>query len=563
MKLKYRLLLYCFDILLNVGLIALAICLGIFIKSRVPVTVVAILSFFVLNASVSMWIVTSKIRTTDAKLAWLLSFILFPIISMIIYFIWGRSPYTTKRTVYDYKQTYKDYYELYPQYECEKFASDNQIFNDISKYAYSVRKSLVSYNNDYQILQDNQDFYKVALELIDEAKECIFMQYYIIDNGFFLNSVASKLIEKARQGVKVYLMFDRYGCQTKFTPDMVAYLSQEENIEVVKFESDRDKKFRSANNFRNHRKVLISDNKKALYGGSNIADEYMSLKRKHPNWKDLNVVVTGDMVKTMLIDYCMDWDFNSFLPYSYQLCDYKNCHYFFKPFLFIKHFFIRPRFKKMFKKAIHNRKITKNLISILKEKQYFVNNKNVDTKANESLFILTGPRYYSDVVTESLLTAFFNAKKSIKIISPYLQPNDELLSALKAISYKKVKVDIILPGTCDDKWFLLDMNRIFYEPLLNAKINIYEYSGFIHSKLIIVDDEIVIMGTFNFDLRSLTSNFESLLVINDSSTSSQISSYWQECLNNSKIFTRDDLFKNTNLKSSFVRSALQIIKPLL
>ena len=568
MKYRYRTLLFIIDIFLSISFLIATILLGIYVENKIAVVIMTFATVFAWNAILAMWIVTSKIRTNETKLAWLLSFFLFPIFAMLIYLIWGRSPYHL-RTVTEYKENYKKYLSLYPKTIDENnqtipFENNCATFDSISNYVLNTRGTPISYSNNYQVIQDNQDFYKEVINAIQSAKQNLFLQYYIIDEGFFLNNVVTQLIKKAQEGVKVYLMFDRYGCQMKFKPDMVAYLSQFENIQVSKFESDRDIKYRSANNFRNHRKVLIVDDQFAIYGGSNIADEYTSLKHDYPNWKDLNVKVSGPIVKTMIVDYCLDWDFCARLPYMYQLGDYKNTtSWFLKSMLFIKHWTLKPSLRKLANRAIKQRQLTKPLIDELISLKYFENNQNIINNENRSLFVQTGPRYYNNVISESLLIAITNAKKSIKIISPYLQPNDTLYSALKAASYRNVKLDVILPGSCDDKWFLLDMNRIYYQSLLEANANIYEYAGFIHTKLIIIDDEIIITGTFNLDFRSLTSNFESLLIIEDKQSSNQILDYWQTCLNNSKEFNKYDLFETTNMKSSIVKSCLQIIQPLL
>lgn len=485
---------------------------------------------------------------------------------MLIYLIWGRSPYKL-RTVTEYKEKFQKYLKLYPKFEDRTtHYNHTNTFDYMAKYSENVRGTVINYNNHYEVIQNNPDFYEAVINAVREAKENIFIQYYIIDDGFFLNSLVDELIKKAESGVKIHLLFDRYGCQMKFSPTMVAYLASHPNIQVAKFESDRDIKYRSANNFRNHRKVLIIDNQKAIYGGSNIADEYISLKYKHPNWKDLNFVITGNIVKTMLVDFCLDWDFSAHLPYIYQLADYINCPYkVLKPFLFVKHYLNFSRERKFFTKAIKTRKLPCNLIDKLEKMDYFKidENKEIKEVKNRSLFVQTGPRYYNNIIAESLSIACSSAKKSIKIISPYLQPNDTLYSALKAASYRNVQVDLILPGSCDDKWFLLDMNRVYYQSLLESNANIYEFAGFIHTKLIIIDDRIAITGTFNLDFRSLTSNFESLLILEDKAAVGNLLSYWHNCLDSSQLFSKFDLFENTTLKSCVIKSGLQIIQPLL
>lgn len=538
-----------------------SILLGVLLDNKIPSIVVGFLTIYLINAGLALWISTSNVRMVYTKLAWLLSFFVFPIISTLIYFIWGRMPYY-KKGISNYKDEYKKYLDFYDSPYSNKANVD--AFDLIAKYAYSTRKTDVFYNCDIEVVQNNNDFFEQSLKLIDSAKKTILMNYYIIDKGQFFSAVKEKIIKKAEEGIQIYLLFDRYGCKDKFTPRMVAELAKYKNINIAKFESDRDVWTRSANNFRSHKKMLVIDDEIALYGGSNLADEYIGIKQNSPSWSDLNFIIKGQIIKSFMIDFCIDWDFSGFLPYTWKMGDYLHCHKSLKPLCWIRFHLFPHWIKQVYEPAIKTRVKNKKLIDILANLNYFKSEKNTQlNNDNKAIFLQTGPRYYNNIVSDVLVTAILNAKKSVKIISPYLQLNDSLVSALVSASHRQIDIKIITPGCCDDKWFLLEMNRLNYPQLLDAQINLYEYKGFIHSKLLIVDDEYIVTGTYNLDFRSFNSNFESLLVIKNNNLVEQTLKYWNSTLKNTNEFSKFKYFETRNFKSVFIQSGLQIIQPLL
>ena len=350
-------------------LIVLAtILVGVLVQKTTLTIILSFISIFFINAGLSLWITTSSMRMVNTKLAWLLSFLVFPIISNIIYLIWGRMPYYAK-SVTDFKVEYKKYLKYYnSNFDMN---DQNDTFDMISKYIHSVRSSCVFCDNEINVIKDNIDFYKNMTDLIDSAKKTIVLCYYIIDNGQFWLSIKNHLIKKANSGVKIFILFDRYGSKNKFTHQMLVELLQNKNISIRKFESDRDIWTRSANNFRSHKKSLIIDNEVVLYGGSNLADEYLSIKKDAPNWNDLNFIIRGDIVKSFLIDFCIDWDFNGFLPFVWEISDYINCKKEIKWILWLKFHFLLKKTQKIYFNAMKNRKIKNKMLDFFEELKYF------------------------------------------------------------------------------------------------------------------------------------------------------------------------------------------------
>lgn len=113
---------------------------------------------------------------------------------------------------------------------------------------------------------------------------------------------------------------------------------------------------------------------------------------------------------------------------------------------------------------------------------------------------------------------FAKAKSKIMIITPYFVPTESILIALRTAALSGVDVQIIMPGMPDDKSYILTMNRSHYEKLLDANIKVYEYHGFIHSKIILIDNDLTITSTFNLDFRSFFINYESALIVKNQKT---------------------------------------------
>lgn len=557
----YRRIFYFIIFSIAFIIVLATILVGILIKNTTITIILSFISIFIINAGLALWITTSNMRMVHTKLAWLLSFLVFPIISTIIYLIWGRMPYYAK-SVADFKEEYKKYLKYYDSNF--DINDQNDTFDMIAKYIHGVRSSCVFCNNKIDVIKDNIDFYKNMIDLIDSAKKTIVLCYYVIDDGQFWSSIKNHLIAKANSGVKIFILFDRYGSKNKFTHQILVELLQNKNINVKKFESDRDIWTRSANNFRSHKKSLIIDNDVVLYGGSNLADEYLSIKKNSPNWNDLNFIIKGDIVRSFLIDFSIDWDFNGFLPFIWEIGDYINCKKEIKWILWLRfHFFFKGK-KQIYINAIKNRQEKNKILSFFEELKYFEKNNNSSfNDENKAIFVQTGPRYYNNVVVDILLTSISNAKKSVKIVSPYLQLNDTIMTAIVAANKRGVSIELLTADSADDKWWLLDMNRSIYPQLLNSGSQIYEYFGFIHSKLVIVDNEYILFGTFNLDFRSFNSNFETLLVVKEKDTINNVLDYWEKTINYSKKYSKYELFKYRNLRSIIIQTGLQIIQPLL
>lgn len=461
------------------------ILIGILIEDKTGVIVLSCLIIWFMTTIIAFYVANSKIRGGRSKLSWLLGFICFPIISHVFFFIWASNPFKYSNKT-KYIERSERFVKLINYDETHKFLNNEKIskydehlgFYKTFKITHNLLNANIQTNYHVDIIESNPLLYQKTIELIRSAKKFIFMSYYIIGEGFWFNKIKSELIKKANEGVKIYIIYDWYGCVGTLKLSTIKQLSKIPNINIAKFKAKSDFVLRWTNNFRNHDKLLLIDNKIALYGGSNLSDEYLNMKKNIHNWADLNFVVKGKIVENLAISFLVDWQYYTTI--------------------------------------INKEKVNYYLLDYLIDNNLWVNIEPVSKSENGLAFYSqTCPDYYPFLLDNQLDVSLNSAKKEIKIITPYLLPTGGLMNTLRTILNSGIKVSIILPGAPDNKRLMLNINRSYYSELLSLGCNIYEYPGFIHAKLLAIDNEISTIGTYNFDLRSLLINYESAIWFND------------------------------------------------
>lgn len=454
--------------------------------------------FYLFSVCLSFYLLNSK-RISNVKLCWIFVVLSLPIFGFFLFVIFGINPLLRfKRN--DYLKRQKKYIEFENFEFTKKFLNDETIDCDerhMFSYCFNVQKRPVYENNQIRIVSNQKNLFSESINLIRSAKKFIHLQYYIISDSVWLRTIANELIKKVRQGVVVRFIYDWVGSYKRGSNKILNTL-RKEGVLIGEFNPVTVTRYTSKTNFRCHRKCLIVDNLVAMYGGSNIGDEYIRYHRWFNNWEDSNVFVTGEVVNTLNLIFILDWT-------SY--CD------------------------------IYNNQISKDDLYLNKEKYLSIQKpvlQNLENKAIAQI-VETSPGYNEKSIHDLIVSMFSKANKRIWIITPYFIPSDSILSALRTASISGIDVRIIMPGMPDDKNYILTINRYHYDSLIEADIKIYEYQGFIHSKEIIIDDDISVLGTFNLDFRSLFINYESAMIIKDSITNQR---YHELFLNLCKQSTR-------------------------
>ena len=477
-----------------------------------------IVILFIVNAITSFYILNSKKRIMNVKLCWIFVINCLPIVGIFTFFIFGIIPFKIKTT----KEIKKHSLEFD---RCEDLTFTKQFLADktnIEKYSdfqfiYNYSNSAIYQNNSIEII-DQSDMFKTTIEYIRKAKEFIHLQYYIVSDSAWFYFLIEELVKKSKEGVKVRFMFDWAGSHKRFKVANMEFM-QKNGIEILTFNPQGFNKYTSITNFRSHRKALIVDNKYCITGGSNIGDEYINLKKGYDNWKDLNFLLEGEIVNSINLRFCNDW--------IYYTNFYKDKT---KDDKFYKNFKIHQPEK--------NEKMICQIVNSSPEFDVFVFQSTVSAKIS-------------------------NAKKSIWIFTPYLLIPEEITNQLIFAGIRGLDVRIMVPHFPDDKKFILAGNRSMYSKLMNAKVKIFEYYGFLHSKAIIIDDDQVLIGTNNMDFRSLIINFETSISVISPTFNKKMKKIFLADQKTSKIITKEYLEEKLKLKTRIFIGFIRVIQPLL
>ncbi|MDO4749644.1 MAG: phospholipase D-like domain-containing protein, partial [Eubacteriales bacterium] len=290
-----------------------------------------------------------------------------------------------------------------------------------------------------------------------KAKHFIFLEYYILAEGRLWDELRALLLQKKAEGVDVRIIYDDLGSIRRLPAD---FPSQLERLGIRCRVFHRFRPFLTGSfNCRDHRKILIIDGHTAFTGGLNLADEYINLISPYGHWLDSGILLRGEGVWSFTVMFLSMWENLGPGDRDYSL--------------------FRP------KSAL------------------------VPTPAAGFVQPFSDEPHDDETVGK---TAFLNlisrAERYVYICTPYLIPDNELVTALIAAAKSGVDVRIITPGV-PDKWFVHTLTHSYYPELIRAGVRVYEYSpGFIHGKTLVCDDELAICGTINFDYRSFYLQYE-------------------------------------------------------
>lgn len=464
-------------------------------------TVAIVLAIYILNSS----------ENPAYKLAWIVPLVIVPIFTVVLYIILKNQFSTRKvRNLYAKKAANTRPF-LRTNEQIMSYLHENE--PDFYKLANYVDKSggyPVCGNTEVTYFPLGEDKYKAMLEELQKAQEFIFMEYFIIDDGEMWREIVKILLEKAKAGVEVRLLYDGMGSQ--FTlPFRYKKKLTDQGVKCLVFNPFRPMLSTIQNN-RDHRKILVIDGNVAFNGGVNIADEYINRKERFGHWKDTAVMLKGDGVWNFTMMFLQMWEVISGDKTEYNM--------------------YRPTVKNV------------------------VNNGYVIPYGDSPLDDENvGELVYMDMIN--------NAKDYIYISTPYLVPDNEMLTALGYAAKSGVDVRIITPEI-PDKWYVSVITKSFYRDLETLGVKVYEYKGgFNHAKMFLSDDKSAVVGTINLDYRSLYLHFECATYMYKTSCIKDIKADFDDMFeNHCHRITHDDI-NNRSFWSRFMSVILRTIAPLL
>ena len=354
------------------------------------------------------------------------------------------------------------------------------------------------------------DMFLSMLEELKKAEKFIFMEFFIIAEGYMWGSILKILADKAAAGVDVRVMYDGM-LEISTLPSNYCDLLRAHGIKAKAFSPI--KPFLSSHyNYRDHRKILVIDGKVAYTGGVNLADEYINRIERFGHWKDTGLMVKGEAVRSFTLMFLQMWNI-----------DEKQA---------------------VFEPWIHSD-------AAAPEKSDGIVIPYGDCPVDDDK---VGETVYMDILNRS--------RRYVHIMSPYLVLDGELETALKYAALRGVDVKLILPGIPDKK-FADSLAKSHYKRLVDAGVQIYEYTpGFVHAKIFVCDDVKAVVGTINLDYRSLYHHYECAAYLYKSSCIADIESDFLETLTKCRMVTRETI-KNEKFSYKLMGQIMKFIAPMM
>lgn len=443
---------------------------------------------FLITAIPMAFVIILEKRSPFKTAAWILVLITIPIFGVVFYLIFGqeyrKQKIFSRRGIKSLKKLRKlSSDQLRTIEKTPPPTPELQTHANLVRLLLNNSNSLLTTGNALGLLKDGQDTFHSIFEEIRKAKHHIHLEYYIFSDDKIGNKIKDLLLQKSREGVEVRIIVDdvgSWGLKKKFFSKL-----RKSGISIFPFMEVRFPRLTSRVNFRNHRKIIIVDGKVGFIGGINIADRYLEGLKKVGPWRDTHLRITGDAAALLQIIFTADW----FLVSQENLYGDE----YFPPLT-----------------------------------------ENAGTPVQ---IAASGPDYDWKGIAQAFFSAISQAKEKIYIVTPYLMPPQDLLTALKTAALSQIDVRIIIPEKSDaslSKWCSFS----YVESLLEAGVRVYFYqNGFIHSKYMLVDETFSTIGTSNFDYRSFETNFEANAFIYEKEFNQKLTQHFLDDLAQSREVT--------------------------
>ena len=366
-------------------------------------------------------------------------------------------------------------------------------------------------NSQAQYFPLGDDKFPILIEELNKAEKFIFMEYFIIGEGYVWDTVLEVLRKKVKEGVEVRLMYDGT-CSISLLPYEYPKQLREYGIQCKEFGPIVPILSTSQNN-RDHRKICVVDGKVAFTGGVNLADEYINKKVRFGHWKDTAVLLRGDAVQSLTMIFLQMWD--------------------------VDMHGVEPYGKYLTKKA-----------------------ESLNDRLGYVIPYADSPFDHENVGEEVYFHILNHAKKYVHIMTPYLILDNEMLTTLIRAAKSGIEVIIIMPHI-PDKWYAFAVAKTYYKELIEGGVQIYEYApGFVHAKVFVSDDDTATVGSINLDFRSLYLHFENGVFIYDNPEVQKVEEDFQNTLAKCHKVTVTEV-RNRGVFMKVAGQVLRLVAPLM
>ncbi len=451
-------------------------------------------------------IVLSENRNPVKSLAWITVLLLFPVGGLVLYLFFGRSIKNTHMISRRNKRKLRQGESTVTTVIPENYTPEMRQLTELGR---SLCGATFYPDNRVEVYSYGRDKFEALFNDIRAAEEYIHLQYYIIEDDHIGRALRDALIERAKAGVKVRVIYDDFGCwgvSRKFFRSM-----REAGIDIHPFFKVVFPPFATRINWRNHRKLAVIDGEVAYVGGMNVADRYIDGGSKFGCWRDTHMRITGPAVAAVQYSFAVDWSFMG--------------------------------------------------QSLLQEPVDMSLPKGPGEAAGLQM-MRCGPTSEWSNVSLYMLKAIGNAKKRVYIQTPYFLPTDAMLSALQAAALSRVDVRVMIPLKSDSSTLTLASYSYIME-CLRAGIKIYLFeAGMLHSKTMMIDDRLSAIGSANIDFRSFEHNFEETMFIFSSEVNTTLRAQFMADLQQSTR-VRASVWRRRPIMQKAKESIVRLLSPVL
>lgn len=469
-----------------------------------------------INILFALTVIFLERKKPSSTWAWLLVLFFLPFVGFFLYLLLGRQLRRKHLFRWDgrkdigIEQLINYQIEALENNELELRAEHIKSYNHLIYMNLKTNNAVLTQDNDVKIFDDGSDKFEALINDIQHAKNHIHIQYYIFKLDNLGQRIVNALIKKAKQGVKVRVLFDEMGSRGVRKRHFKELIEAGGEVEV--FFPSILPLINPRLNFRNHRKISIIDGRIGYIGGFNVGDEYLSLSDRFGYWRDTHLRIEGSAVHPLQTRFILDW----------------------------------------------NQASAKN--DICYAERYFP---IIPQKGTAALQIISsGPDTEWEVIKNNYLHLISNAKKYVYIQSPYFIPDESFFDAIKIAALSGLDVRIMIPNK-PDHMFVYWATYSYVGPLVEAGAKVYHYEkGFIHAKMIVVDDEIASVGTANIDVRSFSLNFEVNALLYDRLLAHRLAEIFERDILDCSELTFE-LYKNRSSFIKFKESISRLLSPIL
>ena len=470
----------------------------------------------IINGLLAVIIVFFQRKNPKTVWTWLLVLYFIPVVGFFFYLLIGID--MRKQKMFRVKEVEDRIHELIRKQEwqvknkqLESNEPDVQGYEDLVMYNLDTMGCMLTDHNDIDIFTDGNAKFDQLIEDMRSAEKFIHIQYYIIKKDVLFHRIIDVLKEKAAQGVEVRILYDAMGC--RFVRKKYWRELNKLGIKTAEFFPAFFRWFQLRVNYRNHRKIVVIDNKVGYVGGFNVGKEYLGLDPKFGYWRDTHLRIKGEAVSGLALRFMLDWNYTA-----------------------KENLFKNEKYNTGFEKGVRD--------------------------ACDVQIIYSGPDTSEQQIRDNYIRLINKAQKSIYIQTPYFIPDEAMLTALTIALHSGIEVNIMIPCMPDHP-FVYWATYSYVGEMVMKGANCYIYEGgFLHSKGLIADEKVFCYGTANMDVRSFALNFEVNATVYNEAKAMEMTEIFKEDLRRCTLVTKD-MYAGRNLLIRFKEQISRLLSPLL